>query len=568
MYLFYVAAAWYAYRAVQSASAGRLSLVGGFVTFVAVAAGLAAVQLLPALELMRLSIRASAAYQDLATGFALKDLLQLLLPGVTGFWSPLYIGILPLVWVLFSWGAWLGKNKLAPARQWHRDVGFWSAIVILALLLVVGGETFFYDLFYIGVPGFGLFRSQERAALVFALGLSLLAGYGLDHFLALVGSNQGRRLAYGLLNRIILGMMALVGGLALLLLVGSNLVGGEPGLLRDVLRVTLFVGLFLLAGWLWSFFWTHRPWHTIPALGLLLTLIVLDLFILNAQTNVQSRRPERQVRSSPLIQTLQAAEDDQPFRVHHGDWYLLGNYGCVFGLEDTSGASQLQMAGYARFLEQVPQERAWELLNVRYVVTWQARLNVPAQVVYHTTARRGEEVYLHRLDLDAPRAWAAFRAEVVSDEQALASLSRPDFPHYDVVLLDEPLQQLLDNAPGQDAQLHLTRPSAEHLRVEADMPARGLLVFSELAYPGWQARVDGQPAPVRRANTILRAVEVPEGTHLVELKFRPLSFYVGATLSLLTCALILGYTVYVCVTQRRTSHGLSRNDVTEQDAYD
>jgi hypothetical protein len=568
MYLFYVASAWYVYRAFQTTSVGRLPMVFGFVIFVAVAGGLAAVQLLPALELTRLSIRASAAYQDLASGLALQDLLQILLPSVSGFWSPLYIGILPLIWVLFAWATWLGSNKLAPTRRWDRDVGFWSVLALLALLLVVGGETFFYDLLYIGVPGFGLFRSQERAALVFALGMSLLVGYGLDHFLALIRSYQERQFAYGLLSRIILGMIAGVGSLALLLIVGSNLAGGEPGLLRDVLRVTIFVGLFMLAGWLWSFYWTHRPWHSLPALGLMLVLIVLDLFILNAQTNVQSRRPERQVRSSTLIQTLQAAEDDRPFRVHHGGWHLLGNYGCIFDLEDTSGASQLQLANYARFIEQLPQERAWELLNVRYVVTWQAKLNLPSQVVYHTTTRRGDDVYLHRLEMDAPRAWAAFQAEVVSDEQALASLSRPDSPRHKMVLLDRPLEQPLDNAPSQDARLDFARPSAEHLRIAAEMPTRGLLVFSELYYPGWQAWVDGQPIPIRRANTILRAVEVPAGSHLVEMEFRPLSFHVGVILSLLTCALILGYTVYVCVAQRGTRHGQPGIDATEQDAFD
>jgi hypothetical protein len=328
------------------------------------------------------------------------------------------------------------------------------------------------------------------------------------------------------------------------------------------------VGLFLLAGWLWSFYWTHRPWHTLPALGLMLLLIVLDLFILNAQTNVQSRRPERQVRSSPLIQALRAAEEDEPFRVHHGDWHLLGNYGCVFGLEDTFGASQLQMSSYARFLDSVPQERAWEVLNVRYVVTWKSLLNVASQVVYQTTTRHGDQVYLHRLEIDAPRVWAVFRAEVAAEEQALATLSRPGFPLYDVALLSEPLDQPLDNAPGHHARLSLARVSAEHLRVEANMPAPGLVLFSELDYPGWRAWVDGQPTPIRRANTILRAVEVPEGAHLIEMKFRPLSFCVGATISLLTCALVLGYTVYVRANQQRARHGPPGNDGTKWDACD
>src|SRR5690606_39694597 len=56
------------------------------------------------------------------------------------------------------------------------------------------------------------------------------------------------------------------------------------------------------------------------------------------------------------------------------------------------------------------------------------------------------------------------------------------------------------------------------LRVTADRPA--LLVISENYFPAWRATVDGEPAPVVRADFTFRAVPVPAGTHEVRLEYR------------------------------------------------
>ena len=556
MYLFWVTAAWYAFRSL-TAQIRRLPLLGGFLAFAGAGGGLAAVQLFPALELTRLSIRASAAYQDLASGFALQDLLQVLLPGSAGFWSPLYIGIFPLLWVLFAWTGWFCSGELAPSRRWRRDVAFWTALAILALLLAFGGETFLYSLFYLLLPGFGLFRSQERVSLVFSLSLALLSGYGLHHFLVLIAQPAGRKLAGAVLNRLILALLAGLGGLALLLFFGSTQASAEQGrLMADMLGLVFFIGLLLGGAWLWNAIWTHTPWQTGLALGLLLALVVFDLFTLHSRTNIQDRPPERQVLTTPIIQTLQAAEAEQPFRVDHSGYYMLGNYGCLFKVEDIAGASQLHLADYARFLAQVPAERAWELLNVRYVVTWQAALNVPSEVVHHTTTRQGDEVYLHRLSGDAPRAWAVFQTEIVSADQILERLSQPDFDRQHIALLDAPLDPPLAGRPDGQAVVRFTPLSPERLSIEVDMPAPGLVVLSELDYPGWQAFLDGRRVPIRRADAILRAVEVPAGVHQIEMRFRPPSVYLGATVSVLTLVGILGYTAGVWGRRRFKGKGL------------
>lgn len=563
MHVLYLSLAWYAFRALSLGRDLFLPGLAGLVFFVLAGAGIAAIQLLPAAELMRLSIRASATYQDLSGGFALKDLVQVVLPGIAGYWSPLYVGILPLAWVLFAWLVGFGAGGPGPSRRWRREVVFWTASAIVALLLALGDETFFFSLWYLVVPGFDLFRSQERIALVFSLSFALLMGYGLRHFASLAAHPEHREAAHGALNRLLCALLVGMGTIGLFMFFGQTQAGSGPGsLFSGLLGLVVFLSLVLGLGWLWNRFWSLRSWRHVPALAGLLLLFTLDLFTLHQQTNVQDRRPERQVQSLPLIEVLQASEADGPFRIDSGGWYLPGNAGCIFGLEDTAGASQLQLADYASLRSRLPVERVWELLNVRYVVTWQAALQVPSDVVYQTTTRQGEDVYLHRLLDAAPRVWAVFEAEVAGGDQLLDRLSEPGLSRR-LALLEAPLAVPLPGEVERPAKLELAVPSAERLHVQADMPARGLLLFSELYYPGWQARVDGQRVPIHRANGLLRAVEVPAGVHQIEMEYRPASVYAGIALSLLACFLILGYTLFVAGRSRRKARRSRSKSVAE-----
>ena len=68
-------------------------------------------------------------------------------------------------------------------------------------------------------------------------------------------------------------------------------------------------------------------------------------------------------------------------------------------------------------------------------------------------------------------------------------------------------------------------------RIEVQATGPGHLVLSEIAYPGWQVRVDGQSAQSETADGALRAVEVTAGNHDVVFEFRPAPVTFGAALS-------------------------------------
>ena len=99
--------------------------------------------------------------------------------------------------------------------------------------------------------------------------------------------------------------------------------------------------------------------------------------------------------------------------------------------------------------------------------------------------------------------------------------------------------------PDSTASIALENYRPNHLIYHSKTNSEQLAVFSEIYYqPGWNATIDGQPAPHFRADWTLRAMLVPTGEHKIEFDFRPEGYvkavYVSAFSSFLILLLLIG----------------------------
>lgn len=90
----------------------------------------------------------------------------------------------------------------------------------------------------------------------------------------------------------------------------------------------------------------------------------------------------------------------------------------------------------------------------------------------------------------------------------------------------------------------LNRYAPDELHYTVGSKRGGVVVFSEIYYPGWTAEIDGKAAELGRVDYVLRALRVPAGTHRVVLRFRPTSIAVTnavgyGALALLGCGFLL-----------------------------
>ncbi len=77
------------------------------------------------------------------------------------------------------------------------------------------------------------------------------------------------------------------------------------------------------------------------------------------------------------------------------------------------------------------------------------------------------------------------------------------------------------------------------LTYEVKSSKGGTVVFSEIYYPGWQSFIDGEEVAHGRANYILRAMNVPAGTHTITFTFDPKSLHITETIAFIAMGLLI-----------------------------
>jgi hypothetical protein len=160
--------------------------------------GLAAVQLLPTLELSRLSIRSGGLSYREAVAFSLSPLPRLLRYTFLPAWGQSLrdvfggdffteyvaaIGVVPLLLAALACAAWARRAMKGGQDSLHEGQRRATAQVIvlaaLGVLLALGLYNPFYYILFKVVPGFGLFRVPARWLVLYAFGAAMLAGIGL-----------------------------------------------------------------------------------------------------------------------------------------------------------------------------------------------------------------------------------------------------------------------------------------------------------------------------------------------------------------------------------------------------
>ena len=95
------------------------------------------------------------------------------------------------------------------------------------------------------------------------------------------------------------------------------------------------------------------------------------------------------------------------------------------------------------------------------------------------------------------------------------------------------------NAQGNVSQVELVSYAPNKLKYNVSSEKGGVVVFSEIYYPGWTATIDGQKAELGRVNYILRALNVEKGKHTIELAFDPQSVHTTETIATVSFAVLL-----------------------------
>jgi len=263
------------------------------------------------------------------------------------------------------------------------------------------------------------------------------------------------------------------------------------------------------------------------------------------------------------------------FRVYSPSYSLPQHLTALYGIQTADGVDPLQLARYRVFMQYAggyedtgytvtippfpegadvrtawrearPEARLLGLLNVRYVV---AAFPISAEGL-RLRGWFGED-YIYENERTMPRAWVVHQVKEVEEEKAAleAVLSIDPKEEAVVEVCKSANQQIGKWADGKESgeQVQVREYTPNRVVVEAKLESAGLLVLSEIWYPGWRAYVDGRDVPVCRVDYLLRGVFLEAGRHKIVFAFRPVSVLLGGAVSGIT---LLGLVVLAVVWRR------------------
>jgi hypothetical protein len=173
----------------------------------------------------------------------------------------------------------------------------------------------------------------------------------------------------------------------------------------------------------------------------------------------------------------------------------------------------------------------WRLLNVRFLISPE-----PLQIPGLAPTFRGASGLVYEVPT-LPRATVVGAYRVAPARAILDSISSGATDPAQMAWLEEDPRLALGPVTG--ARAEIASYGLHQVVVDVETPGPALLRLADLWYPDWHARVDGRPAPILRADYLLRAVAVPAGRHRVEFRYQSAAVRAGLVMSLVSLTLSL-----------------------------
>ena len=175
-------------------------------------------------------------------------------------------------------------------------------------------------------------------------------------------------------------------------------------------------------------------------------------------------------------------------------------------------------------------QRIMNLLSLKYIINQNHNLSLAQSDFKLIWQQDNWQVYENKQAL--PRAQLFGQYQIISDTQnAVETLLNPQFDYQHTLILSQ--SPHIDPQPDPTATATITQYQPQRVSITTQSIKPQLLLLNDTYYPGWNATIDGQPAPILRANHAFRAVALPIGSHQVVFSYQPLSVKLGGLITLI-----------------------------------
>jgi len=561
----------------------RLKIAAAAAGAAALGALFAAPQLLPTMELIPRAQRVSINTYEFATTYSLpfENLLTLLAPSLFGDGNHIPYWGRSLIWEIcgFVGLGTLALGALAIGGR-HPQRFVWAGLAITALLLALGPATPLFKIFYHVVPGVSLFRAPGRYLALFTLALSALSAIGLDRWL---NDEEGLRRAT---LKTGIGAAAVLVALLLCFFFGSKPERGNSDFWQGVLaaeesgpesyslaelrrrfpdfpetsyaearKSLIWAGLSLAivtAGFLAHARGLLRGRH---AAAIVAAVVVFDLASFGSRflkgvpdtdmpwpqefADFVRKQPEGPFRiASPGKENVKHVGKSQMAGIHHVGGYesmLLRSYSELMNVVCGQPADKPTVMATI-----IGPDPVLDMLGVKF---WLLPKGMPLPPGWKKIAWVDDcEIF----ESPAPFRRAFLVPKAVSlplRDVRLQYLASPTTDLKKFVVLETPEPAYAVPREGDLGSARILSYGTGWYEIAAETASGAYLVLTEADYPGWEAKVDGTPAEILRANHFVQALWLPPGKHQIRFEYHSRWLGLGFLLCLLAAALPAGLAI-------------------------
>jgi hypothetical protein len=517
----------------------RRKMLWRFPLVVALVIALAAIQLLPFLDLVMHSQR-NTGYIDTRWSLPLSGWANFLVPMAFG---STWVGVFFQNGQLWTSSYYLGIGTfwLALLALWkirERRVALLIAIVFVAFIFALGENTFVYPVLRKFIPQLRLITHSVKYLAIVIFIAPLLAAFAVAQLQNIRGGQKSAlRKRLSIIGIILLALIAailfwswwfsfssddvqrtLLNGLsrALFLIATGALLfflqcDSKPGLLRTIPLLLIFVA--------WLDVFTHEPTQN--------PTVSPNVYEPNLARNDLAMNPQPELGGSRAMVSPMAANDflllvssspKNNFLAKRAGY--CANVNLLDGVPKVDGflslcpreADDVNTLFYGTTNADFPRLEDFmgvsQITSTTNICSWQSR-----------------KTFL-------PLVTAGQIPFFFDDYSAWHALSQSNFYGNQVVILPEKARAFVTVTNRTNARVLSSKFEMETVDtiVEADAPS--LVVIAQSYYHDWRAYVDDRPATLLRANYAFQAVQVPAGTHKIHLAYVDRAFQIGAAISI------------------------------------
>lgn len=471
-------------------------------------------------------------------------------PGTSG---PVYVGA--FVMFLFVLGLFIVKGPMK-----------WALLVATILsILLSWGKNFmpFTDFFLDYVPMYDKFRTVASILVIAEFAIPLLAMLALKEIVETEAKADGRlpmskyQLALGLTagvcilfwllpdlffgNYISTSEMQAIQGLGEYGWPVGDVINNLSDMRRAVFTADAMRScIIILVGFALLMLYRYHKLKEVPMVACLALLCLVDMWSVNKRylSDKDFVRPRTTDVAFPLTEVDKEIlqDSDKYYRVLNLTVSTFNDNTTSYYHKSIGGYHAAKLRRYQELIEthiqnEIPQ--AWQAASHIDEVNGDSlfpvlnMLNMQHMIL---PLQDGGKVQVENPHANG-NAWFVDELRYVGDaDTELAGLRNLDTKH--VAVADNRFEDILGCAQKDTTAIAtLTNYEANELQYDVESRNGGVLVFSEIYYPGWTCTVDGQPVEIGRVNYVLRAIRVDGGKHHVVLTFKPRSEQVTETIA-------------------------------------